>query len=227
MSDELRMEVQEEEVQEEVISEKESSEESSQESDTPNEVSTEESTDEKPAKEAQEVVDKAGLDWNTLKGEWEANGEFSKESYEAFEKIGISKEMVDDYVNTKRTANQAVAEQLTNTLANDVGGKENLKQTIEWAANNISKEEKEAYNKAIDSQDPMIIRMFLKDFNRRMIEVNGQEPNLIEGKDGSGSEGVFRSREEFRKAYTEAGSNERERAKVLEKLRNSKAQGLF
>lgn len=223
MSDELRMEVQEEEIQEEVTTEEEPSEESSQESDT----TTPEEKNETPAKEAQEVVDKAGLEWNTLKGEWEANGEFSKESYEAFEKIGISKEMVDDYVNTKRTANQAVAEQLTNTLANDVGGKENLKQTIEWAANNISKEEKEAYNKAIDSQDPMIIRMFLKDFNRRMIEVNGQEPNLIEGKDGSGSEGVFRSREEFRKAYTEAGSNERERAKVLEKLRNSKAQGLF
>lgn len=180
--------------------------------------------------DAAKIVAKAELDWNTLKQEYEANeGKFSEESYKAFEKIGIPKEMVDDYVSTKRAANEALAQQTVSNLAKDVGGEEALKETIQWANKNISLEEKQAYNRALEAKDLTTMKILLKSFNNQMINKEGKRPTLIEGKKSAGTSGLFNSRTEYREAMKDPRyqTDRVYRLEVIDKLNRSKAKGLF
>lgn len=172
-------------------------------------------------KAAEGIVEAAGLDMNELGQKINANGDLDEADYEALAKQGVSKEMVQQYV----AGQQAVAEKLVADLHAQVGGKEKFDGLIEWAAENLSKDEIEAFNTTVDTASPAAVKLALSGLQSRQVSAMGSTPNLVGGKRGTGeSADVFRSRSEMTAAMADPryGSDPAYRADVVAKLGRSK-----
>lgn len=145
-----------------------------------------------PAAAAQSAVQSAGLNMDQLTAEFAEKGELSAESYAAFEKVGITRDMVDAHI----AGQQALAEQARTSAFKLVGGEEKYTAMATWAAANLSKGELEAYNAAVDGsaeqRDLAIQGLFSK-----FTAANGQEPKLQGASNGAVTTSGFRSRNEM------------------------------
>jgi hypothetical protein len=98
--------------------------------------------------EAQETVESKGIDFDGLNSEYSENGELSSETYTSLEQAGLSKEVVDSYIQGQ----EAIQQQQINALQSEVGGEAEYQSMIEWAASNLSESETEAFNATLDRQ---------------------------------------------------------------------------
>lgn len=103
----------------------------------PQEVQTAESD-----KAAAEAAEKAGLDYGSLHNKIVTDGKLADTDYAALAKIGITKDVVDSYVEAvqyKVAGEQAKAVEY-------IGGQADADKLIGWAAANLSEAEKAQYN---------------------------------------------------------------------------------
>lgn len=77
--------------------------------------------------------------------EYGDKGELSPETYEALEKQGLSKALVDQYIAGQVAANV----QLRDSLLNAAGGEESYQKMIEWGTEALSDDEQEVFNTAL------------------------------------------------------------------------------
>ena len=98
---------------------------------------------------AEKAVESAGLNMENLSSEYAEKGELDAKSYEALEKAGIPKEYVNQFIEGQK----AVADQQTTSIKDIVGGADAYTEMSEWAADNMSEQEKTAYNTAVNSKD--------------------------------------------------------------------------
>lgn len=165
-----------------------------------------------------------GVDLDALTQEFVENGgSLSEASYkkttEAFAKVGVGSDMVDTYLvglQTKAVQSQAVAFEAA-------GGKEGYAAMAQWAGENLSDADLEAYN-AATAQGPAAMRMAVESVNARFLAASGRTPthdysgggNAASTKGGGGLE--VQSRHELQaivgtpeyKANTPAGARYRE-----------------
>lgn len=142
---------------------------------------------------AQQAVENAGLDFNALSNEWETNGALAPASYEALEKSGIPKDMVDAYI----AGQEAIAAQTEVAAHAITGGADNYAKMQKWASDNLSQEEKVAFNAALDSdaggRDTAIRNLY-----SRFVDEGGTNPTLLTGEAGEAAgKDVFRSTHEL------------------------------
>lgn len=149
------------------------------------EASPEENTQEKRAEEA---VSKAGLDMAALSKEYAENGQLSEESLAKLEQAGITRDVVDAYIEGQK----ARAEAFTLRLSEYLGGRQNLEATLEWASKSLSQEEIAAANEVLQSGNEAQARLLLDGLNRRRLESVGREPSLASGRamPGAGAGGI-------------------------------------
>ena len=98
---------------------------------------------------AENAVENAGLDFNTLAQEYADNGQLGEQSYKALEDSGIPKEYVDQFI----AGQKAIGEQQTNNVKTMVCGEDAYNEMASWASKNMSEGEKKAYNAAVNSAD--------------------------------------------------------------------------
>ena len=67
-------------------------------------------------------------------------------------------------------------------LMNSVGGKEQYKQMMDWAVQNLPREEVEAFDEVIASANPYNINMAVESMAKRYTDANGQEGRMIQGR---------------------------------------------
>jgi hypothetical protein len=127
---------------------------------------------------AEKAVKTAGLNMDTLASEYAEKGELDEKSYEALEKAGIPK----DYVNQFIEGQKAIADQQATSIKNMVGGADAYAEMSNWAAENMSDEEKSAYNTAVNSKDIETAKLAVVGLKAKFEKANGNEPNLLEGK---------------------------------------------
>lgn len=127
---------------------------------------------------AEKAVETAGLNMDTLASEYAEKGELDEKSYEALEKAGIPK----DYVNQFIEGQKAIADQQATSIKNMVGGADAYTEMSNWAAENMSEEEKTAYNTAVNSKDLETAKLAVVGLKAKFERANGNEPNLLEGK---------------------------------------------
>jgi hypothetical protein len=127
---------------------------------------------------AEKAVETAGLNMETLASEYAEKGELDEKSYEALEKAGIPK----DYVNQFIEGQKAIADQQATSIKNMVGGADAYAEMSNWAAENMSDEEKSAYNTAVNSKDIETAKLAVVGLKAKFEKANGNEPNLLEGK---------------------------------------------
>lgn len=138
---------------------------------------------------AEEAVSRAeGVDMETLSQEYLQNGSLSDASYEALEKAGIPRSVVDEYIQGQ----EARATQLQEQVVESIGGQEAFQRVVEWAATNLSEAQIEAYNRAVDSHDPQRMQEAVQALAYQYSQARPQEPNLVGG-NGQGRGDVFES----------------------------------
>jgi len=138
---------------------------------------------------AENAVQDAGLDMTTLQKEYSEKGELDTKSYEALEKVGITKQYVDNYI----AGQQALAEQTAAEIKDTVGGTEAYNDMVSWAANNMTDGERQAYNKAVNSPDKETVKLAVNALKAQYERANGVEPRLVEGKAAPTQEQGFKS----------------------------------
>lgn len=168
---------------------------------------------------AENVVENAGLDMNSLADEYAENGKLNDESYQALEKSGIPKEYVDQFIEGQK----AIGEQQTNTVKNMVGGDEAYNEMAKWAAGNMSEGEKKAYNTAVNSKDMDTVKLAVDGLRAKYESANGSEPNLTQGKATPTTEQGYKSWAEVTAAMSDSryAKDPAYQAMVKNKIANS------
>lgn len=167
------------------------------------------------------ALEKAGLNFEEFSQEFQENGELSEESYEKLQKAGLPKEIVDTYIEGMK----ALAQQQFQEIYSITGGEEGYKAMIEWAASNLSENEKEAFNRAVMG-DLTQAKFAVEALHVRYTKSNGEPPKgLVQGQPPStrDSVGVYRSLEEMKRDMADPRyhSDPAFRADVHKKLERS------
>jgi hypothetical protein len=126
---------------------------------------------------AQHAVTDAGLNFDNLAAEFQAEGDLKPESYEALAKAGIPKPMVNAYI----AGQKALAEQHAQQLYAVAGGPDSFAKMTEWAGKNLSDAEINAYNDAVTKGSIDQAKLAISGLNARFAAAEGIRPNLVTG----------------------------------------------
>lgn len=147
----------------------------------------------KTAEEAAKAAgaDTSQLDFNALSQEFQANGQLSPETYQKLEQSGLDRNLVDQFI----AGQMALAAQMEQEAFSLVGGQDQYTAMLDWAAQNLSKAEQDAFDAAVTgnaAQRKQAIVALQAQFERAV----GKNPQLVSGNAGS-SVGVYQSRAEM------------------------------
>ena len=109
--------------------------------------------------------------------EFFTNGKLSDKSYQQLQKMGIGKDIVDQFI----AGQQAVMTQAEAEVLSAVGGKDSYNKVIDWARQSLKEEEILAYNKAVESGDRSQMLFAVQGLHARFV-ANNNEPKLIAGR---------------------------------------------
>lgn len=127
---------------------------------------------------AEDAVENAGLNFDTLAQEYAEKGQLGDESYKALEQSGIPKAYVDQFI----AGQKAIGEQQTTNVKTMVGGEDAYNEMASWASKNMSEGEKKAYNAAVNSADMDTVKLAVDGLRAKYQAANGTEPSLMQGK---------------------------------------------
>ena len=169
---------------------------------------------------ATKAVDSAGLNMDSLAEEYAKDGKLADGSYKSLEKAGIPKEYVDRFI----AGQQAIADQQSATVKNLVGGTEAYDSMSEWAGQNLTETEKQAYNTAVNSKDLEVVKLAVVGLKARYAQATGSEPQLVEGKASPSGEQGFASWAQVTQAMSDPryAKDPAYQAEVKKKLAKSK-----
>ena len=140
-------------------------------------------------------------DLNPFFDEYAEKGELGKDSYTKLQGMGLSKDIVDNYISGMK----AQTDLQVTRIQNEVGGENNYNDMVKWAQNNLSEAEVNAFNKTIESGNNEEAILAVKGVNARYKATQApqtNEPSLIKGQAAAPRE-VFRSTAEVVKAIND------------------------
>ena len=140
-------------------------------------------------------------DLNPFFDEYSEKGELTQDSYNKLNGMGLSKDVVDNYISGMK----AQTDLQVTRIQNEVGGETNYNNMIKWAQNNLSEAEVNAFNKSIESGNSEEALLAVKGVNARYNLTQApktNEPSLIKGQAAAPRE-VFRSTAEVVKAIND------------------------
>jgi len=151
--------------------------------------SKEEPQQETPQQTKENVEKQTGLNLDPFYKEFADSGNLTQESYDKLSQAGLSKELVDSYIEGQ----QAVADLSVSSVYNSVGGEESYNQIVGWATENLSDTEIKTFNNTIENGTPDEAKFYIKSLESRYQLANGVEPNLVQGNRPSIASDTFRS----------------------------------
>lgn len=139
--------------------------------------------------EAKEALENVGLDFDKYTDEILSDGVLSEDSYKELESKGFPKSVVDAYIEGQK----AIAERTNQEIYGIVGGNEAYTEMLQWAAQNLSQEEIESFNAALETGNISQIKMAVRGLKATYVEANGNPPKQLIGGYASGEVDVFES----------------------------------
>ena len=122
------------------------------------------------------MLDERGLDFSVFQDEYNETGELSTDAYKALEEAGVSKQVVDTWIDGQ----EARAEQMMNDIYNITGGEANYNLMLQWADNNLEPYEAEAFNKQKSNLDEAS-QFAVNGLYARYQQSEGVIPSLMSG----------------------------------------------
>jgi len=170
------------------LGEKAQSEDSSatNQADEKGEGSEEDQSDEQVAK----------FDLSKYDQEFQETGDLSDDSRAELKKMGFTKDRVDTYLAGLKASDSQYEEQVVEV----VGGREQYDQMAQWAKNNLSAAEQEAYDEAVSSGSVEQAKLAVEALKNRWQASEGVDPSLIRGKPSNERSDVFKSSAQIREA---------------------------
>ena len=139
-----------------------------------------EQTEEAPVEEqpqTQDEVEKAtGLKLDDYYNEYSENGNLSDESFNKLNDMGLPRDLVESYMRGQ----QAITDSMTQDMYNIAGGEQEYKAMLDWASNNLSDSEIQAYNNALET-DIAQAKLTLTGIQAKYQTGSSNEPNLTQG----------------------------------------------
>lgn len=189
--------------------------EAPQQTEAPTEEKVQNATETQVADELQSK----GLDLYEFSAEFAQKGAISEESYEKLEKAGYPRNIVDQFVEGQK-ARAALYESEVKSVA---GGDKQFNEMVEWAKVNMTPQEINAYNAAIDSGDPAKAKLAVAGVYQKFSQARPQEPNLFKGSTSGIAGDAYESVAQLQKdmASPDYKTDPAFRAKVQSKLSRS------
>jgi hypothetical protein len=153
---------------------------------------------------AKDLAEKQGVDLSPYANEYAETGDVSEEHRaaiaEAFSDVlgPNARTIVDDYINAKKVAHSNDQRMYMEVA----GGSEVYHEMSQWAAQNLSREEIEAYNRAVNSGDRHTTTFAIEGLKARYAAATGQAPRLISGQPAAPTS-PFTSSAEMRRAMSD------------------------
>ena len=151
----------------------------------------EEEQTEENTSEASQVLEKASEEF------WSNNGEMSEETYNALEKAGYPKHIVDSYAEGMA----ALAEKQQGELNSLTQG--NYESMVEWANENLAQEELNSIQATIVGSDMSMSKLAVQGLYARYQNEVGAQPKLTQGAVNGTSTMPFRSMQELARAQSD------------------------
>jgi Sec-independent protein translocase protein TatA len=174
-----------------------------------------------PSPEEQKALREWDNKFGSFSNEYFSTGRLSEQSYGQLNKMGYPKAVVDAFIDGQ----QAIANQGNQALMAEIGGNEGFKSMHDWAVDNLTQAEIDAYNGMLESGDPRQASYAVKGMYARYRANSGSSPKLIAGNQGSRSSGgAFRSIGEMTRAMSDPRykTDSAYRKDVEKRLANSK-----
>ncbi len=139
--------------------------------------------------DANKALSERGLDLSKFSNEFSERGELTPESYAELEKAGLTKDIVDQYIEGQK----ARATQFEVAVKGEVGGDAQYNQMVTWAKSNMSPDEITAFNSAVSSGDINQAKLAVLGLSTRYSAANGSDPKRTIGGGKAGAEDAFES----------------------------------
>jgi len=130
-----------------------------------------------PQEQIQEANQATGVTLDNYFEEYQNNQSLSEKSYSELEAQGLSRDLVDNYIEGQT----ALADTQMNQIYNITGNKDNYEEMISWASDNLSDSEVTAYNKLVETGTMEEAIMAATGLKARYDNAVGVTPNLIKG----------------------------------------------
>lgn len=119
----------------------------------------------------------AGIDLDALYKEYVENDRaLPEETLENLRKAGLKPEQVQSLM----AGRDALVEKAEAEVAESVGGRKALNQLMDWARENLSQPEIEAYNAAVDTDNTELVKMLLAGMKARYESQVGRDPKFVD-----------------------------------------------
>lgn len=149
-------------------------------------------------KTAKETLESKGVDFDSLQNEWDTNGELSKESYEALEKAGYPKNVVDAVIDGWQAKN----EQFVNAVIKNAGGEEEYARIAKFVTGQ-GNTAVEAFNEIMQTANLNTINSYVAGIKAQMIAKYGTSNPTLMGKGVVGATKGFSDQTEMTKAISD------------------------
>jgi hypothetical protein len=141
--------------------------------------------------EASQVLEEASKEF------WSNDGQLSEETYNALEKAGYPKHLVDSYAEGMA----AIAEKQQGELNSLTQG--NYEAMVEWANENLPQEELNSINNTITSSDMNMAKLAVQGLYARYQNATGSTPKLTQGSVTGTATMPFKSMQELARAQSD------------------------
>jgi len=151
--------------------------------------------------QARQAVEDAGLDFESLSEKYWQTGELEDDDYASLEEAGIPRRLVDQYI----AGQQAILDSQRSSVLSSVGGEEAYGAMTEWAADNLSDKEVDAFNRAVNSNDMDTIMFAVRGLEARYrSEVGGEPSRTVTASNARTGEGVYNSLAELQRDMSDS-----------------------
>ncbi len=189
---------------------------------------------EQPASNAREIygdfigsrLEEANIDFTSMSDRFAQTGQLEDSDYTQLEEAGFTRDMVDAYLaglNYKVAQDSQLTVKQISAIKEEYGGEARYNAMIQWAAENLPKDEQDAFNTVVNTQPLNVAKLAIAGLHAKYTAAEGREPKLIGGKAPKSSGEKFESTAQLVAAMSDPRytSDPAYRAKVEEKLRRS------
>ena len=173
-----------------------------------------------------------------LAGKFKDSGELEKAYLELQSKLGEPRDEVQTTEDEGEPAEQeqeevaeeseseVLSEEQANQLMEMVGGEKAYQSMMQWAGQNLSKEEIQMYDSVMGKGEPNAIFFAVQALNSKYSDAVGSDGQMLTGRDGSSDTQAFRSQAELVAAMNDPryDRDPAYRQDVIRKLENSDVQ---
>jgi len=119
------------------------------------------------------------------RNEFAESGELSDKAFDALEAAGLPRSFVEQYI----AGQEAMSIQQAATIQESIGGAGNYEAMSEWASENLSDGDLDAFNSIVEGQSVEVARVAVKGLYAQFQAAGGKGPSLVQGST-SGDAGV-------------------------------------